>query len=113
MPTIFRYAFFLALAFTFVMAILPRPPQLPGAPSDKLQHILAFATLAGLGAVAFSRLRLWRLVAGLALLGGLIEVIQAIPALHRDSEAADFLADVLAAALAGAAARWAMRRGNS
>src|SRR5438094_451884 len=42
-----RVLFWAAALFAFVMAILPHPPELPGNPSDKLQHMAAFAPLAG------------------------------------------------------------------
>ena len=29
------------------MAAMPHPPEMPGHPNDKLEHIVAFATLAG------------------------------------------------------------------
>ena len=36
------------------MAIIPHPPQLPGAPSDKIQHIMAFLVLGALGILRLS-----------------------------------------------------------
>ena len=48
-----RALFWAAAAFAFVMAVLPHPPNIPGNPNDKLQHIAAFATLALLGSFAF------------------------------------------------------------
>ena len=98
-PTRFlRPAFWAAALFAFVMAVLPHPPQLPGEPEDKVQHVLAFATLALLGGFAFERMRLVALLVRLSLFGALIEVVQAIPALHRDSDVVDWLADTIAAA---------------
>ena len=38
-----------------------------------------------------------RLLVGLSLFGAAIEVVQAIPALHRDSDVSDWLADTIAA----------------
>lgn len=78
------------------MAIVPHPPELPGEPNDKVQHIIAFATLALLGSFAYPRTALIRLLAGLSLFGALIEVVQAIPMLHRDSDLLDWLADTIA-----------------
>ncbi len=82
----YRAIFGLALIFALVMALLPQPPQLPGDPSDKAQHIVAFATLAGLGAVAYPSMSLLLLLVGLSALGAVIELLQAIPALNRDSD---------------------------
>ena len=109
----YRIAFWTAAAFAFVMALLPQPPQLPGSPSDKIQHILAFATLAGLGCMAYPSAPLMRLLAGLSIFGGLIEVLQAIPRLNRDSDVIDWVADTFAAALVLAAVRWWRRNDHS
>ena len=91
-----RALFWLATCFAFVMAVVPHPPELPGEPNDKVQHIIAFATLALLGSFAYPRTALIRLLAGLSLFGALIEVVQAIPMLHRDSDPLDWLADTAA-----------------
>lgn len=102
--------FWTALLFAFVMATLPKPPSLPGSPSDKVQHILAFTVLAALAAAAFPRARLVPIGAGLCLFGALIELVQAIPALHRDAELADWLADIAAVGVVLLLA-WRLRRG--
>lgn len=94
-----RLAFWGATAFAFVMAILPKPPELPGAPSDKVQHIAAFLTLATLAALAFPGRSLLRIALALSAFGALIEVVQAIPALHRDSDVVDWIADTAAVAV--------------
>ena len=95
-PRLLRIGFWGASAFALVMALLPQPPQLPGEPSDKLQHILAFATLALLGRLAYPQTRLLVLATGLSAFGAAIELLQAIPALHRDAELADWAADTAA-----------------
>jgi VanZ family protein len=92
-----RFAFWAALLLAFVMAVLPKPPQLPGAPTDKVQHILAFVVLTILANAGYSRLRPMTLVFALAGFGALIEIVQAIPALHRSSDIMDWLADMAAA----------------
>ena len=106
MIALFRLAFFLAATVSFVMAVLPKPPPLPGEPSDKVLHILAFSVLGGLAAVAFPRRSVAQLVLALTIFGGLIEAVQAIPALNRDSEFLDLVADSLAALMA----TWIVRR---
>jgi len=88
------------------MALLPQPPQLPGSPSDKVQHILAFAALACLGSVAYRSASSIALLTGLSAFGAVIELLQAIPALNRDSDAVDWLADTIAAGLVLVAIRW-------
>jgi len=97
--------FWVAAIFTLVMASLPHPPRLPGDPSDKVQHVIAFTTLGLLVALAYPRIRLLALLLGLCLFGAAIEGIQAIPALNRDSSALDWLADTVAAAVALVLAR--------
>ena len=88
-------AFTAALGLTMVMALLPQPPELPVALSDKVQHGAAFAVLAGLGAGAWPR-RLTQIAIGLIILGGFIEILQMIPVLHRDAEFADWATDIAA-----------------
>ena len=92
-----RLLFWGAALFAFVMAIIPHPPEFPGEPSDKIQHVIAFLTLAALGRSAYPDTRKRDLLLGLAGFGGLIEVVQAIPGLNRDSDPYDWLADVAAA----------------
>ncbi len=104
-----RLAFWTATLFTFVMAVLPHPPQLPGEPTDKVQHSLAFATLTGLAVAGWPAAGWLRLLLGLSGFGVLIELIQAIPALHRSSDWRDWLADT-AAILAVLALAAAVRR---
>lgn len=106
-------AFWAAWSFAMVMALLPKPPAVPGDPPDKLQHIAAFAVLSVLGAKAFADASLVRIGAFLGATGLLIELLQAIPALHRDASIWDWVADVAAIAVVlslYAAARGAARR---
>ena len=88
------------------MAILPHPPEVPGQPNDKVQHIIAFATLAALGSFAYPRSGFLKLLGGLSLFGAFIELVQAIPALHRDSDVLDWLADTAAVASVLLLVRW-------
>lgn len=97
--------FWLAVAFTLVMALLPAPPASLLVAGDKVLHMAAFAVLSLLAALAFPRRSFFQLFAGLAALGGLIEILQAIPGLRRDAELADWLADCLAIAVALLACR--------
>lgn len=90
-------AFWSAAIFAFVMAVLPHPPQIPGSPSDKFQHILAFAILAGLAAAAYRGTPLILLGIQLSIFGAVIELVQLIPALNRDADWVDWLADTVAA----------------
>jgi VanZ family protein len=105
-----RTLFWAAAAFAFVMAVVPHPPEVPGEPNDKVQHVVAFATLALLGSFAYPKTALTRLLIGLSVFGALIEVVQAIPALHRDSDVFDWLADTVAVVVVLIAVRWWRKR---
>ena len=106
-----RLLFWSAAIFAFVMAVVPHPPHVPGEPNDKVQHVIAFATLGALGAWAYFRAPLIRIAIGLSLFGALIEVVQAIPALHRDSDVLDWVADTVACGLVLLLIRWRRGRG--
>lgn len=113
MPRLLRFAFWAAALFAFVMAVLPQPPHLPGDPSDKVQHILAFAVLAFLAGLAYRTVRTAAIAAGLAAFGAAIELVQTIPALHRDADIVDWCADTIAAVLVLAlVAPWRRRSGE-
>ena len=109
-----RIAFVFCACFAFVMAAVPHPPPMPGQPSDKVMHMLAFGTLGALAAFGFRGISVARLFAGLTAFGALIELVQAIPILHRDSDVIDLLADMAAALATLIAVRrlatWADRR---
>jgi VanZ family protein len=94
-----RWVFWAAVVSTFVVATLPKPLHVPGEPSDKVQHILGFMVLAILGSAAYARVSALKLVIALAVFGALIEMAQMIPALHRDAELLDWVADVTAVAV--------------
>ena len=97
--TILRLAFWTAALVALVMALVPHPPQLPGEPSDKIQHIAAFLTLGALGSFAYPKTNPFHLGAALSIFGAVIEVLQLIPALHRDGDPLDWMADTAAVAL--------------
>ena len=96
---ILRAIFWIAIVLSFLAAINPQPPQLPGAPNDKVQHISAFLTLGALAFFAFPRSTALKLLIGLSAFGALIEFVQMIPALHRDGDVMDWIADTVAAAV--------------
>jgi VanZ family protein len=108
-----RAAFWAAATFAFVMAVLPHPPEVPGQPNDKVEHVVAFATLAALASFAYSRTSLPRLLVGLSLFGALIEVVQAIPALQRDSDIKDWVADTVAVAVVLGLVWWRRRAASA
>ncbi|MCJ8192039.1 hypothetical protein [Sphingomicrobium aestuariivivum] len=91
--------FWCALIAALLIASLPDPTTLTGNTNDKLLHVIAFALLSVLARLAFPSVSLWKLLTLLSAFGALIELVQAIPVLGRDSELADWIADTLAAAL--------------
>lgn len=101
-----RVLFWAAALFALVMALLPHPPHVPGEPSDKVEHMAAFAVLGLLGSIAYRRLSALQLVIALSGFGALIEVLQAIPSLHRDSDPLDWIADTVACLVVVLAVRW-------
>ena len=90
-----RLAFWAAVAGVSVGSLTPAtylPPQ--GFDIwDKAQHALAFVFLGGLSLLAFSQ-RTLRVLAGLLVYGGLIELAQAATG-WRVGDWADWLADVI------------------
>jgi hypothetical protein len=90
-----RLLFWAGMVLAFVMAVMPTPPALPV--SDKLQHAAAFLVLALLGRWAYPKTRKRTLLLGLAAFGALIEIVQALPIVGRDSDPLDWVADVSAA----------------
>ena len=105
-----RLLFWAAATFAFVMAVLPHPPHLPIEPNDKIQHMAAFATLAALGTWSYAETALAQLLIRLSLFGAAIELFQAIPALHRDSDVRDWIADTFACGLVLLIVWWRRRR---
>jgi len=96
MRRLLPWVFWAAFTFTFVMAALPHPPRLPFDPLDKVQHAAAFTALTALACAAWPAMSRLRLLIVLSGFGALIEIVQAIPALHRDSDWRDWVADTVA-----------------
>lgn len=93
--------FWLLTLFTLTMAFLPKPPKMPlDAYGDKVEHMAAFAVLTAVALIGWPQSRRWRIVLLLSALGAMIEFVQAIPALHRDSDWHDWAADTLAIVVA-------------
>lgn len=106
-----RAAFVLAAAAALAAALVPpedHPPELLGW--DKANHALAFAVLAGLGALGFARARPLRLALLLVLFGGAIELLQATPLVHRDADLLDVVADAAGVLAAAWPALWLRRK---
>lgn len=113
MRVFFLIAFAAALIFTLVMAWLPHPPPVPWREDDKAWHVAAFVVLSLLASLAFPAAPLTRIGERLSFLGALIEVVQGIPALQRDKDIFDWIADTIAVIVTltiVAGFRWARRR---
>ncbi|MDE2406195.1 MAG: hypothetical protein KGM17_16105 [Sphingomonadales bacterium] len=108
-----RALFVLAAVFAVVMALLPKPPGLPiDSLGDKFEHMLAFGVLAVLARLGWRAAPSSPILERLSFLGALIEVFQSIPALQRDCDPKDWIADTLAVALVLVALRgWEHARG--
>ena len=94
----FVFAFWIALGIAAVMALVPHLPFVSGGPSDKLQHVIAFLSLAGLGRAAFPQAPPLRIGLWLCAFEGAIALAQTVPALNRDGDVRDWIADVAAVA---------------
>ncbi|MGI4731219.1 MAG: VanZ family protein [Janthinobacterium lividum] len=90
-----RVLFVAALAFALFMAFVPHPPGVAEV-NDKAQHSLAFVVLSVLAAYGWPDVPLPRIAERLSFVGALIEVVQSIPALHRDCDIMDWLTDTAA-----------------
>ena len=103
MQRLSRVLFWSAACLTLVMASLSVPIQflnmasIPGIASDKVQHMIAFATLGALAAAAYPRTRLLAILLGLSAFGGAIEIFQMNPLVSRDASWWDWIADTIAA----------------
>lgn len=89
-----RIAFWGAGVAAYILALLPGDPHI--FHYDKFNHMLAFAMLAVLGRLGHSHSRAVVIAIGLIAFGGLIELTQALPAIHRDASWADLGADAVA-----------------
>ena len=89
-----RAAFAVVVLLSFVVLFLPGP-DVPQAPygSDKLVHGGLFLALALTG--CWAGLRRGVIAVALPLYAAASELIQTIPALHRDGTPGDWLADVV------------------
>ena len=106
-----RPLFWALAVFALTMALLPKPPGTPiDSLGDKFAHMLAFSVLTGVAAFAWRDTRWSRITIALSLFGAAIEVLQAIPALHRDSDWRDWVADTVAVLVVIGLARWLARR---
>jgi VanZ family protein len=93
---LFVFAFWSALLFAYVDAILPGNEALSLMAWDKLNHMIAFFTITFLARAAYPHIPVFRLFLAMAAFGALIELSQALPIIHRDAEWDDWFADMVA-----------------
>ena len=93
---LFVIAFWGALLFAYVDAILPGKDAISLSLWDKLNHMIAFFTITFLARAAYPRIPIFRLFVMMAAFGAFIELSQAIPFIHRDAEWDDWFADMVA-----------------
>lgn len=95
-----QLAFWAALVFTFVCAVLPPQHVIHIFRWDKAEHFLAFYVLTGLAVAAFPRGNLLVIAAALSAFGALIEFVQGLSFVGRDRDFQDWIADTIAIGMA-------------
>ena len=101
LPFWLRLALYAAASGVLLYLCLAPAHDLPSVKLwDKAEHAVSWAVLTGAGLVLFPR---WRLAVALyaAVLGGLVEILQGLPAINRDSDWKDWVADLI-----GVTAAW-------
>jgi VanZ family protein len=93
-------AFWAAAIAVFILAVVPAPRAPRLFEWDKAEHFLAFYVLALFAAAAFPRRPLIVLALCLSVFGGVIELVQALPLVGRDSDVWDWVTDTVAAGAA-------------
>lgn len=91
-----RGLFWVALVVTLAAAVWPEASAPHLFPWDKADHFAAFFVLTTLAAAAFPRTPLLVIALWLSLAGSAIELVQAVPAVHRDCDIWDWVADAAA-----------------
>jgi len=91
-----RAMFAVALVASLVGALWPDPTSDQIFKTDKVLHMVAFATLAVFAVFSFPRANFIKLAIGLSFFGALIEVFQGLPVIGRDADAMDWVADTTA-----------------
>jgi VanZ family protein len=91
-----RLGFWLLLALALARALWPDPYTEPVVGQmDKLVHAAAFYGLTLTAAAAHPRAPLIGVAAAMLGFGALVEILQAIPMLHRDASWLDLAADMV------------------
>ena len=106
-PRTFRLALFAFALLSMLTALGPSLAFEPGfAYSDKVEHFAVFAVLGGLAWFGYPHAPARLIVERLSFFGAAIEVLQSIPALHRDCDVFDWATDTAAAAIAVVLLAW-------
>ena len=106
---VYMAIFWTVLAVALAKSVSEFMPTMLDLMWDKAQHFVAFATLTSLAVLAWPAMSSWRVLERMALLGAMIEVIQATPALQRGCDILDWTADMVAVSLV-LGIRWLARR---
>ena len=95
--TVLRWSFWAGVVALSIVSVTPREhlPTISLDVWDKLQHVIAYGMLSGLGAQAYTaKKNLVHLFLGLVALGGVLEVIQQfVP--NREAEFGDAIANAV------------------
>ncbi len=92
-----RFALVACILFTAWGAFAPPDAARPHLfPWDKAEHFSAFFAMTACALVAFPKVRLAWIALGFSAAGAAIELIQALPFVHRDGDVKDWIADTLA-----------------
>lgn len=100
-----RAGCWIAVAISYVAALLPQREAPHLGASDKLDHMAAFLAISVLGRIGYPRPAWAMLLVAISAFGGLIELSQMLPAIGRDAEWGDWIADTVAA-IAGLLVAW-------
>ena len=94
---LWRVFFWCAGFVILLLALAPPAHALHLAPSDKIDHLLAFLVLSALSIYAYPRTQAVTLSLGVIAFGGAIELAQGIGFIHRDPSLHDWIADIAGA----------------
>lgn len=88
-----RAGFILCVALTAFFALSPPSVHAHVLPWDKADHFIAFFAITGAALVAFPRLHPVWIALVVSVLGGGIELAQALPFIGRDSNFGDWISN--------------------
>jgi hypothetical protein len=109
---VYMAIFWTLLAVALAKSVSEFMPTMLDLMWDKAQHFTAFATLTALAVLAWPGMSSLRVFERMALLGAMIEVVQATPSLQRGCDVLDWTADMVAVSVV-LGVRWLARRQKS